>query len=383
MTGAIAEDEKAIAKALRLRAPAPVVTQLSRKVLIGLGAVLIGALAAALAWGLSAKSGRPAPPEVYATGGQPPERLSALPKDYAAPSKDAPPLGPPLPGDLGRPILSAQRAGVEVTPPPMAPAPVDRAAPEPGVQARDAARASGLFLASATRPAATASRGDDAAAPQASAGPQTSAALQVSDPRLVNAERLQVPASPYLLQAGAMIPAVMVTGIRSDLPGMVIAQVTETVRDSVTGQHVLIPQGSRLIGDYVSDIAHGQSRVALVWTRLTLPDGRAIVLDKLPASDAQGYAGLQDRVDRHWRATFGAAVLSTILAIGAETGADDGDSDLARVLRRSGAQSMSQVGQQAVGQGLSLAPTLTIRPGAPVRVMVTRDLVLDPVMARR
>jgi type IV secretory pathway VirB10-like protein len=377
MTGAIAEDEKAIAKALRLRAPAPVVTQLSRKVLIGLGAVLIGGLAAALAWGLSARSGRPAGPEVYATGGQPPERLSALPKDYAGPSRDLPLLGPPLPGDLGRPIVSAQRAGVEVTPTAMAPVPVDRAARDPGVQARDAARASGLFLASATRPIAAASRGSETVAPQASAVQRT------GDPRLVSAERLQAPASPYLLQAGAMIPAVMVTGIRSDLPGMVIAQVTETVRDSVTGQHVLIPQGSRLIGDYVSDIAYGQSRVALVWTRLTLPDGRAIVLDELPASDAEGYSGLQDRVDRHWRTTFGAAVLSTILAIGAETGADDGDSDLARALRRSGAQSVSQVGQQAVGQGLSLAPTLSIRPGAPVRVMVTRDLVLDPVMERR
>ncbi|HQR89867.1 MAG TPA: TrbI/VirB10 family protein, partial [Caulobacter sp.] len=157
----------------------------------------------------------------------------------------------------------------------------------------------------------------------------------------------------------------------------------ETVRDSVTGEHVLIPQGSRLVGDYVSDIAHGQSRVALVWTRLSLPDGRAIVLDKLPASDLEGYSGLQDRVDRHWRATFGAALLSTILAVGSETGADDGDSDLARAIRRSGAQSLNQVGQQAVGQGLSLTPTLSIRPGAPVQVMVTRDLVLEPLMARR
>ena len=377
MTSSIADDEKEIAKAMRLRAPAPVVTQLSRKVLIGLGAVSIGALAAALAWGLSAKSGRSAPPEVYAVGGPPPERLSALPKDYAGQPGDVPPLGPPLPGDLGRPIVSAQRAGIDVLPPPMEPVSTGRTVADPRLQARDAARASGLFLAGTTRPAGSASRLGNTDAPQASA------ALQTGDLRLVSAERLQAPVSPYLLQAGAMIPAVMVTGIQSQLPGMVIAQVTEAVRDSVTGQHVLIPQGSRLIGDYGSDIAQGQSRVAVVWTRLTLPDGRAIVLDKLPASDAQGYAGLHDRVDRHWRATFGAAVLSTILTIGAETGADDGDSDLARAIRRSGAQSMSQVGQQAVGQGLSLAPTLTMRPGAPVRVMVTRDLVLDPVTETR
>lgn len=377
MTRSIADDEKEIAKALRLRAPAPVVTQLSRKVLIGLGAVSIGALAAALAWGLSAKSGRSAAPQLHAVGGQPPERLSALPKDYAGQPGDVPPLGPPLPGDLGRPIVSAQRAGIDALPPPMEPVSPGQPVADLRRQARDAARASGLFLASATRPAGSASRAGDTDAQQASA------ALQTGDLRLVSAERLQAPVSPYLLQAGAMIPAVMVTGIRSQLPGMVIAQVTEAVRDSVTGQHVLIPQGSRLIGDYVSDIAHGQSRVAVVWTRLTLPDGRAIVLDKLPASDAQGYGGLQDQVDRHWRATFGAAVLSTILTIGTETGADDGDSDLARAIRRSGSQSISQVGQQAVGQGLSLAPTLSIRPGAQVRVMVTRDLVLDPVTEKR
>lgn len=377
MTHSIAEDEKEIAKAMRLRAPAPVVTRLSRKVLIGLGAVSVAALAGALAWGLSAKSGRSAPQEVYAVGGQPPERLSALPKDYAGHATDVPPLGPPLPGDLGRPIVSAKQAGVEVTPPPMAPIAPESSTPDARVQARDAARASGLFLASATRSPGPGSRPDEAVqtlAPDASS---------VGDPRLVSAERLQAPVSPYLLQAGTMIPAVMVTGIRSELPGMVIAQVTEAVRDSVTGQHVLIPQGSRLVGDYVSDIAHGQSRVALVWTRLTLPDGRAIVLGNLPASDVEGYSGLYDRVDRRWRATFGAAVLSTILAIGAETGADDGSSALARAIRRSGAQSLNQVGQQAVGQGLSLAPTLSIRPGAPVRVMVTRDLVLEPLMARR
>ena len=282
-----------------------------------------------------------------------------------------------MPGDLGGPIVSAQRAGVEVLPPPMAQTAPERSTPDPRHQARDAARASGLFLASAARASGSASRAAHTALILA---PDTT---PTGDPRLVSAERLQAPVSPYLLQAGAVIPAVMVTGVRSDLPGMVIAHVTETVRDSVTGEHVLIPQGARLVGDYVSDIAHGQSRVALTWTRLTLPHGRAIVLDKLPARDFEGYSGLQDRVDRHWRATFGDALLSTILAVGAETGADDCDSDLARALRRSGAQSLGQVGQKAVGQGLSLAPTLSIRPGAPVRVMVTRDLVLEPFVEPR
>jgi len=152
--------------------------------------------------------------------------------------------------------------------------------------------------------------------------------------------------------------------------------VTEPVYDSPTGRYLLIPQGARLIGQYDSSISFGQSRALLVWTRLVMPDGASIVLDRLPAADAQGYAGLQDRVDFHWDAVFKAAALSTVLGVGAEAGTSDRENNLVQALRMGASDSLDQAGQQIVQRQLNVQPTLTIRPGYPVRVMVTRDLVL-------
>jgi type IV secretion system protein VirB10 len=318
-----------------------------------------------------------APAEVYNVGGQPPERLNALPRDYGA----APRLGPPLPGDLGRPMLEA-----DVAPPPMAPVgPADVAQQEAQarrqrfLQERDAARTSRLFSAEVQGQAASS---EGAVAPieaAASAPPGRRTILDGAvDRRTTSPDRLASPPSPFVLQAGAMIPAALLTGVRSDLPGQIVGQVTENVYDSVSGRFLLIPQGSKLIGAYDTQVAFGQSRVLLAWTRLILPNGRSLVLEKLPAGDAQGYAGLQDRVDRDWGALFGAAALSTILGIGAELGEGDDENDILRALRHGAAGSFNQVGQQAVGRSLNIPPTLTIRPGAPVRVMVARDLVLEP-----
>ena len=199
-----------------------------------------------------------------------------------------------------------------------------------------------------------------------------------TDRRTVSPDRLEHPASRYVLQAGAVIPAALVTGIRSDLPGQITAQVTESVYDSPTGKFLLIPQGSKLIGVYNSQIAFGQSRVLLVWNRLILPDGRSIVLERQPGADASGYSGLEDEVDHHWLRLAGAAALSTILGVGTQLGTTGDENALIQALRRGGAQSLNQTGQQIVGRNLNIQPTLTIRPGFPVRVIVTRDLVLAP-----
>jgi type IV secretion system protein VirB10 len=182
-----------------------------------------------------------------------------------------------------------------------------------------------------------------------------------------------------VVQAGAVIPAALITGLRSDLPGQITAQVTQNVYDSPAGRFLLIPQGSRLVGSYDSQVAFGQSRVLLAWTRLILPGGRSIVLEKQPGADAGGYAGLEDGVDHHWKQLFGAALLSTILGVGAQAGASESDSQILDALREGAANSMNQVGQQVVAKDLDVQPTLTIRPGFPVRVMVTRDLVLEPI----
>jgi len=175
-----------------------------------------------------------------------------------------------------------------------------------------------------------------------------------------------------------VIPAALITGLRSDLPGEVTAQVTGDVYDSPTGTILLVPQGARLIGQYDAQISFGQSRALLVWTRLIFPNGRSIVLERQPGTDAAGYAGLQDRVNNHWRTLFEAAILSTILSVGAEAGTSDSENNLAQAIREGASQSLNQTGQQVVSRSLNVQPTLTIRPGFPVRVLVTRDLVLEP-----
>jgi type IV secretion system protein TrbI len=138
------------------------------------------------------------------------------------------------------------------------------------------------------------------------------------DRRTVSPDRVDAPASPFVLQAGAVIPAALLTGLRSDLPGQVTAQVTEDVYDSPTGRILLIPQGARLVAQYDAQIAFGQSRALLAWTRLIMPNGRSIVLERRPGADPEGYAGLEDEVDNHWGMLFKAAILSTLLSVGSE-----------------------------------------------------------------
>jgi type IV secretion system protein VirB10 len=372
------------AEALKLRAGRPPVTRISRKVLIGLGAVSSVAVISAVAYAMSDHRAGKAAQELYSVGGPPPERLNALPKDYGA----APPLGPPLPGDLGRPIVAAGAPSPAIAQVPEAGASTAaqeaQAARQRLAQERDSARTSRLFASDArgSTVAGPTSIGIAAAdltqaAGAAIAGRQTVLDGPV-DRRTTSPDRLQSPPSPYVVQAGAVIPAALVTGIRSDLPGQIVGQVTQDVYDSPTGRFLLIPQGARLIGVYDNQVAFGQNRVLLAWTRLILPSGRSLVLEKLPAGDTQGYAGLQDKVDRHWSGLLGMAALSTILGIGAELGNSDDEDDIVRAIRQGAVGTLNQVGQQAVGRGLSVPPTLTVRPGAPVRVIVTRDLVLEP-----
>lgn len=188
--------------------------------------------------------------------------------------------------------------------------------------------------------------------------------------------------SPSTLQAGSIIPAALITGIRSDLPGQITAQVTANVYDTLTGRILLIPQGARLIGEYDSEVSHGQNRVLLAWDRLILPDGRSIQLDRLSGADVRGFAGLQDGTDYHWGNMAKAALISTLLGIGSELGAG-GDSDLVRAVRRGSQDTISQTGQQIVGRELNVRPTLTVRPGYALRIIVTHDLILEPLAEER
>lgn len=395
--------EQETARELRLRPTAPRVTRLSRKALIGLGAVASLGIGGALVVALQGRGDDDRPSELYNTERvAQAEALQRLPRDYAGlprPSEPVPQLGPPLPGDMGRPILSAQERGQEIPLPPVGGAPGVPPPATPTVdpalqqarQEREAARTSRLFLGNAGGSASTdaATLAPLTAPPLSLSGEPVPTALAPGrsealldrdvDRRTASSDRLRAPASPYVLQAGSTIPAALVTGLRSDLPGQVVAQVTEPVYDSPTGRHLLVPQGARLIGQYDAGVGYGQERVLLVWNRLILPDGRSIVLERQPGADTAGFAGLQDRVDNHWGRLFRAGVLSTLLGVGAELG---NDSDIARAIRDGAQESVGDAGEEVVRRQLEIRPTLTIRPGHPVRVIVTRDLVLEPYGAQ-
>jgi len=194
----------------------------------------------------------------------------------------------------------------------------------------------------------------------------------------INPHQLQPSPSPWTLSAGSIIAASLITGVNSDLPGLVTAQVTENIMDSMTGRTVLIPQGSRLIDEYDSVIAFGQSRALLVWQRIIFPDGSSLQIDNAPAGDTSGYAGLADTVDNHSGKLLKGIALSTLLGIGTELTFGDSESDLVRALRESTQQNADRAGQQLVGKNLAIQPTIKIRPGFPLRIVVHKDLVLRP-----
>ncbi|HGM8642182.1 TPA: TrbI/VirB10 family protein [Pseudomonas aeruginosa] len=361
---------------MRLRAEPPRVTRLSRKMLAGVGAVALLGIGGALIYALQTRDMSGNGEELYSTENRPTaDGLSGLPRDYTGPV-----LGPALPGDLGGPILDAQNRGQPVTPPAMA-TPARDPAEERRLAEEEAARVSRVFFQTAPG-AGTASpslAGLGLNGQPGATGTQDRHTAFLNGPvdrQTVALDRIMAPASPYILQAGAVIPAAMITGIRSDLPGQITAQVTENVYDSPTGALLLIPQGTRIIGQYDAGVTFGQRRVLLVWNRLILPNGRSIVLERQPGADASGYAGLEDGVDYHWWDLMKAAGLSTLLGIGTELATDDEDR-LIRAIRDGAQDTINQAGQQIVQRQLQVAPTLTIRPGFPVRVIVTRDLVLE------
>lgn len=385
---------------LRLRPEPPRVTRLSRKMLIGLGGVSAVAITAALFWALDSnrRSGQ-SQTELYNTENRTTaDGLAGLPRDYTG----IPQLGPALPGDLGRPILRAQEQGRPVVAPNIQ---TPRADPEEqrrlaeiesarvakvftesrGVQAPTAQAAgpgavrvdpaTGLTLPTETPPL-------DPGAAQNMQDRKLAFVNAAADRRTVSPDRVQEKASPHVVQAGTVIPAALITGINSDLPGQITAQVTEQVFDSPTGRHLLIPQGARLIGQYDSQVAFGQRRVLLVWNRIVMPDGTSIVLERLQGADAGGYSGLEDEVDYHWGQIFRAAVLSTLLGVGTQLSANN-ESDIARAIRESTQDAASDIGRQIIRRQLNIQPTLTVRPGFPVRIIVNRDLMMQPYGAAR
>ncbi|MBK6745310.1 TrbI/VirB10 family protein [Ottowia sp.] len=387
--------------AVALRAQPHPVTRLNRRTLAMLTGGLSVAVLGATIWSLQPHRRGGEQTELYNVDRvSKSEGLDGLPSDYSKLPK-VPELGPPLPGDLGPAIVASQQP---VTPTYMPPGhdPNDALRKE-----AEAAAASSVFFRSG-KPGQTAGAVAQAApgAPSASAafdplaaGP-TSTTAQPSDPTTVqnrqeqkeaflkggstetrNSGHLQMPASPYQVMAGTVIAAALVTGIKSDLPGDVIATVTEPVYDTATGKFLLIPQGSRILGRYNSQVSYGQSRVQMVWNRIILPDTSSLTLDNLVGTDPAGYAGVEDEVDRHWGRILAGAALTTLLGVGAELAAPENRQDGNRIViagRDSAQDSINQVGQEMTRRNINIQPTLTARPGLPVRIIVNRDLVLRP-----
>jgi type IV secretion system protein TrbI len=408
------EPRKTDPEALALRARPRRVARFNRRVVIGVAAVACVLVFAATMIALY-------PPSLHrgSNGAEFPntghkqiaEGLDSLPSSYAGLAPKPPKLGPPLPGDLGPPVTHVEK-NLGVTPQParnygLRPNPEDDAARAERMRlARQAQEAleSKVFFAVSVRPELSSSAGAGAgsggtgtAAPS-SEPTATSARLDLDPDRdpnnqqrkldflngkqddraIYNPHGLQRPVSPYEVMAGTVISASLITGLNSDLPGLVVAQVTENLYDTVTGKTLLIPQGARLIGTYDSVVAFGQSRALVVWQRIVMPNGASIVIDNLPATDAAGYAGLEDEVDYHTWTLLKGIALSTLLGVGGQVTFGTQQSNLVEAIRQSTQESANQAGQRIVEKDLNIQPTITVRPGWPLRVIVHKDLVLQP-----
>lgn len=372
---------------IQLRAALPAVMRLSPKALAIIGGVSVAAIGGAVIYALQ-PSVPDAAPKVYESGRQNrSERVTGAPADYGK----YPNLGTDQATDPEQSTLSLQQDGDTVPVPAIAESPTtDRGttaaqqAQARAAQEREAARSSRLFLGGAIS-AGPAASADEEVSPPAAVPPDQGRAdgrrsfLASGTARPAeNVARLMAPSSPNVVQAGSVIPAALITGIRSDIPGQITAQVTQNIYDSPTGRTLLIPQGARLVGEYDSDIVAGQNRVLLAWDRLILPGGRSIDLGRQPGADASGMAGIADRTDYHWGHMVKAALISTLLSVGAEIGSDN-DDRLVRALRAGSQDTIGETGRQLVSRQAAILPTITVRPGLNFRVIVTRDLVLEPV----
>ncbi|MCO5966115.1 IncP-type conjugal transfer protein TrbI [Sinorhizobium meliloti] len=186
--------------------------------------------------------------------------------------------------------------------------------------------------------------------------------------------------SPYELKRGSVIPATLITGLNSDLPGRITAQVSQNVYDSATGYRLLIPQGTKLFGRYDSKVSFGQERVLVVWTDLIFPNGSTLQIGGMAGTDAEGYGGFADKVDRHLWRTFGSAALIALIGTGIDMSlpqsstlaTQEAASDAAR---RNFAESFGRVAEQTISKNLNVQPTIRIRPGYKFDVLVDQDII--------
>ncbi|MCW8157930.1 TrbI/VirB10 family protein [Stutzerimonas stutzeri] len=382
--GPVQLQTKVAAETLALRARPDRVTRLNARTVLAIAGSLATATLIALLLGLNPQdqTRKNAAGELFNVDhNMRPERLETLAKDYSQ-------LASPRPASSSR----TDRADIATTEP-LAYAPSHPGDVEPktaelaDAEEDEQARLSPLFFQANNTRSASEPVIDPGRPGRSVQSPSGNQALvsKTSDAQMSESALVQKPASPYQVMAGSVIAAALVTGIKSDLPGDVIATVTEPVYDTATGAHVLIPQGARLLGRYDSQIRHGQSRIDVVWHRLIFPDTSSLKLDNPIASDPQGYAGLEDGVDWHWDRIVAGAALTSLLGIGAELAAPASRNEGDRIViagRDSLQDSVNQVGQEATRRNVDIRPTLSQRPGLPLRIIVNRDIPLRPYRPR-
>ena len=191
----------------------------------------------------------------------------------------------------------------------------------------------------------------------------------------------EAPRSPYEVRAGFVLPATLISGVNSELPGQIIGQVAQNVFDTATGKHLLIPQGSRLVGAYSSTVAYGQSRVLIAWQRIVFPDGKALDIGSMPGADSAGYGGFEDKVNNHYFRLFASAILMSAVTAGISLSqpqnVGNNTQNAQSAMSEALGQQLGQVTAQLIAKNMNIAPTIEIRPGYRFNVMVTKDLTFS------
>ena len=397
------QDEAELRGPARLSPPRVSVVRLNRRLLYVVGTVLVIVVVAALVAlraqgarlpqdGNSARASH-VPLSSQRWFDKVPDREPSAPLTVAATPVSSPtPTPPALPASPPAPVKTITEAELEAQRQERAlrtamAAPIAAVAFE---SRASAARGNGLQRSSAPMDANAAAGGSIvpaatlAASSAAAAGlsPTSRPAGPLSERPEVLSSTLRAPLSPYEVKAGTIIPAVLLTGVNSDLPGQLIGQVRESVFDTPTGQHLLIPQGARLIGLYDHQVVYGQERVLVTWKRVIFPNGTSLSLkDGMPGTDASGAAGFNDEVNHHLVRVFGSALLLSVISAGVqlsqipEFGRGFTAPSAGNVLGASVGQQLGQTSSELIRRGTSVAPTIEVRPGYAFNVMVTQDLV--------
>ncbi|HWA21890.1 MAG TPA: TrbI/VirB10 family protein [Caulobacterales bacterium] len=339
---------------IRARSPSP--RRLSRKVLLAGAIAAASVVTLALFYGLSERPRRnAAEAEAVAAAGGPPESIRNASSQYEA-------------SDLPQALLDPPQDIVWGDHPPP-----ERADLAPPQEASWRGGGANPGAASATPDPQSVAR----ASPIIFSGRDQARAASREDDGRLDAQ-LVPPRSRYELISGSVIPAALVTALNSDLPGSIIAQVTSNVYDSVSGQYLLIPQGARLIGEYRSAPTYGDRRLLLVWNRLIFPNGWSISLRGMQGTDPSGASGLRDQTDNHLGRLAGAVGLSAVVSVVADNAQNDDEHSLGQSVGDAAAAEAARTGGRIIDRELQVRPTLRVRAGASVRVLVTRDIQLRP-----